>query len=117
MLLKLSARTAGCADGYSIVLGTTGELYQPDVAGNYNQVCTDANGFPIFKHESNDLYLYNSEIPNAGRYWFVAAKINGSPTFFGTSSGCPETAPDWFVKSGSGVNDWSSDDEFTISII
>ena len=117
MLLKLSARTVGCADGYSIVLGSLGELYQPDVAGNYNQVCTDATGFPIFKHESNDLYLYNSEIPNFGRYWFVATKINGSPTFFGTSSGCPETVSNWFVKSGSGANDWSSDDEFKISII
>ena len=98
-------------------MGTTGDTYQPDVAGNYNQVCTDADGFPIFKHESNDLYLYTSEIQGAGRYWFVAAKINGSPTFFGLPSGCPETVSGWFVKSGSGDSDWSSDDEFTISIL
>ena len=69
---KFSEATGGCTDGYTITLGTNGQTHQSDTAGNYYEVCA-SDGYPIFRHESSDLYLYFLE--NSGtKFWIGNVK-------------------------------------------
>ena len=42
-------RTGGCSSGYTVTLDSTGSSYQPDTAGDYEEVCSD-DGKPIFRY-------------------------------------------------------------------
>jgi len=101
-------RTGGCSSGYTVTLDSTGSSYQPDTAGDYEEVCSD-DGKPIFRKSSNGYYLYVVE--NSGNmYWTISNRV-GSTTFLvmgvaPTNAACPDGNVAHIVRTGSGSSDY-----------
>merc|ERR1712020_724726 len=110
-------RTGGCSSGYTVTLDSTGTTYQPDTAGDYEEVCSD-DGKPIFRKSSNGYYLYVVE--NSGNmYWTISNRV-GSTTFLvmgvaPTNAACPDGHSMHIVRTGSGSNDYVVSTGITIA--
>ena len=57
--------TNGCSDGFTITLGSNGQQFQSDTAGNYAKICLDENSQPVYKHETRQIYMFTMQ---AGTY-------------------------------------------------
>ena len=120
LFLASAGTCGGCSNSYSITLGTIGQSSQPSTAGTYNGVCCDSNGFPIFLHESNGLYLYFNNL------WIVSARISGDfiiAGFFddGTTplTNCPDDGGvlAWVVRNGPDPSDFIVDLAISVSSV
>ena len=83
---------------------------------------SSTSGLPIFKHESEELYMYS--INSAGAdYWFVGTKINGSAyklLFIGDSSAsnvCPNLVSVKLVQTGNDASTLLTDSGIAITSI
>ena len=46
--VRNSVRSGGCSSGYTIGLEDKGNEHHPDIAGDYEEVCSE-NGVPIYR--------------------------------------------------------------------
>ena len=77
-----------------------GSSYQPITAGNYSEICINNDTIPIYKHESEELYMYH--FYHSGKsFWLVSNTVGGDFKIMGMlgSTNCPNFQT-WFVRTG-----------------
>ena len=126
--------TDGCSDGYTITLGSNGQQFQSDTAGNYAKICIDENSQPVYKHETRQIYMFTMQagtyihiylllnmafwfIADGKDYWFVSPNVGGDFYLlaFSGDTNCPDFVTGVFVKTGPNEQDLVQDADIKIT--